>query len=299
MANKESFITLLCKEYGGRLCAQHGLIEHHGYFFTVYQETERTVLSLELPGASVEQLQAVKDLIDPADTCEYYSPTFRIFLSRLQEEPRGDQLPVLVDYINRSAAALEEAGFTPNVCTYCQKGEADVPLAINGFYCACHQDCYSKLLPLSKPAYRASARNSVLGLFFAVLWGTVGAAAMIPLALAGIMPGLAGIAIGLLAALGFRVFNRGVSTWHKVFLVVFFLLVSAGANFIADALYAQQQGLQLDFAYTYADSVNLFNTVFDVLSATLLAYFSANIVFDFNRGQSGFSLRRLSKDGKA
>lgn len=300
MTDNHQMLELLCKKYDGKKYLQRCFIQHSGFFFTVYYEDLRYILSIELPGATITQLQALKELVSAQDGYEYFSPTFRITLSTENEDAREeDAASILSSYIESLSDALVCSNYPSKICTYCQQSNAQTTLSINGYYCACHNNCYPKLLKLSRPTYNASTKDSVLGLFFGFLFAVIGAGAMIPLAIYGIMPGLGGLAIGLFASLGFRMFNRGICTRHKIAFALFFLIISALGNFAGDFFYAQHQGQALDFINTYSNPVNMFNAGFDILSATLIAYFSINLIFDANRNITNFSLKKLSKDGKA
>lgn len=293
-------LEFLCKKYNGKKHLQRYFIQYNGFFFTVYYEDQRYILSTELPGAAITQLQSLKELVSENDSYEYFAPTFRITLPIKNNSEREDDLTVILsNYIENIADVLTRSDYPQEVCTYCRQSNAQTMLSINGYYCACHNDCYAKLLKLSRPAYNATIKNSALGLFFGFLFAAIGAGTMIPLAIYGIMPGLGGLAIGLLAALGFRLFNRGICLRHKIAFAVFFLIVSALGNFSGDFFYAQHQGQALDFINTYSNSVNMFNAGFDIFSATLISYFSMNLVFDANRNITNFSLKKLSKDDKA
>ena len=144
---------------------------------------------------------------------------------------------------------------------------------MEGTLCPAHEECASGRFG-KRPVSR-----SILAYLTAAAFCAVAALAFIPLCRYNIMPSIAGIPMGLFAAMGFWLLDRELAPNRWLMLVIYVLLGGA-ANFCGDYLYLINSGANFDFVATFTYSLNIVNSIFDILCCVIIAHFSSIIIYD-------------------
>lgn len=171
------------------------------------------------------------------------------------------------------AGFLKDINLSSDMCVFCGENGAQKGFIVEGALCAAHEQCAAGRLS-KRPISRA-----IFAYLTAAAFCAVAALTFIPLCRMGIMPSLAGIPMGLLAALGFWLIDRKNSPNRWIMLFIYIVLGSA-ANFCGDYLYLINSQPQFDFIATFTYSLNIINTIFDILCCVIIAHFSSVIIYD-------------------
>lgn len=176
----------------------------------------------------------------------------------------------LLEYIS---GFLKDISLQSDMCVFCGEDGAQKGFIVEGALCAAHEQCAAGRLS-KRPVSRA-----IFAYLTAAAFCAVAALTFIPLCRLGIMPSLAGIPMGLLAALGFWLMDRKNAPNRLIMLIIYIVLGSA-ANFCGDYLYLINSQPQFDFIATFTYSLNIINSIFDVICCVIIAHFSSVIIYD-------------------
>ncbi|MDD6204814.1 MAG: hypothetical protein PUC05_07480 [Firmicutes bacterium] len=286
----EEILRWIKDEYSGQTADGRVFFNLSDYAMTAYSDDSGIKISVELPSAA-DNAGLLADIASSVNAdCEYVYPALVLTF-----DAESSAYSSIAEVLGSLTALLSREGIQPNICVYC-KSQTDQRYNLNGFNCPLHRDCANTLLGTNSSFTASTKAQRIKGLLVGAAFSFFGAAFYILFAHLGIMPALGGIPMGLLAALGFRMFNKGMKKSDKAIFAAIFLLWAAAANFAADYVYAAVRGLQLDFIATYTDELNLFNTVFDVAAGVIIAVSSLSVVLDFNRSVGGFQIKKLPGD---
>lgn len=171
------------------------------------------------------------------------------------------------------AEFLKDNNIDPDTCVFCGDAGAQKGFIIEGALCAAHERCTSERSS-KRPAARA-----IFAYLAATAFCAIAALTFIPLCRLGIMPSLAGIPMGLLAALGFWLTDKKYPPSRWIMLIIYIVL-SGAANFCGDYLYLINSQPQFDFIATFTYSLNIVNAIFDIICCVVIAHFSSIIIYD-------------------
>lgn len=187
--------------------------------------------------------------------------------------PDVQSAAICLKLLEEIAEFLKDAGVSPDACVFCGKAEAEKGFIVEGTLCPAHEECASGRFG-KRPVSR-----SILAYLTAAAFCAVAALAFIPLCRYNVMPSIAGIPMGLFAAIGFWLLDRELAPNRWLMLVIYVLLGGA-ANFCGDYLYLINSGANFDFVATFTYSLNIVNSIFDILCCVIIAHFSSIIIYD-------------------
>lgn len=309
MSFREDFSGITKGEFKDGVCR----IEVGGYPFTVKLDQETAEIKFPLPenqngpvaayqvfseiNAFLEKQSSFEDSVQPKETDqpeaaelfshEWCSPFYYIAFSGTEYEQSAQ---LCADLIERIAAALKKMGVPSDLCVLCGKTGADQNMLADGILCAVHKACAANIRPQGFAVPRLLCA-------YLVAFALCAAASLsfIPLSLLGIMPSLAGIPMGLAAAFGFWLICKN-NPPKKWILLIMFILLGGAANFCGDYIYLMHSGAEFDFNATFTFSMNIINSVFDIISSAVIAHFSAVIIYDLFYSQP--SMRKFNPKTK-
>ena len=116
--------------------------------------------------------------------------------------PEVQSAAICLKLLEEIAEFLKDAGVSPDACVFCGKAEAEKGFIVEGTLCPAHEECASGRFG-KRPVSR-----SILAYLTAAAFCAVAALAFIPLCRYNIMPSIAGIPMGLFAAMGFWLLDR-------------------------------------------------------------------------------------------
>lgn len=63
-------------------------------------------------------------------------------------------------------------------------------------------------------------------------------------------------------------------------MLIIYAVLGSAANFCGDYLFLIQSGSNFDFVATFTYSLNIINSVFDIICCVIIAHFSSIIIYD-------------------
>lgn len=187
--------------------------------------------------------------------------------------PNAKTAALCVKLLETIAEFLKAADIEPDVCALCGEKGAQSGFIIEGALCAAHMQC------ASGRSSKRSLPRLICAYLTAAAFCAVAALSFIPLCRYNIMPSVAGIPMGLLGALGFWLMDKKNAPNRWIMLIIYAVLGSA-ANFCGDYLFLIQSGSNFDFVATFTYSLNIINSVFDIICCVIIAHFSSIIIYD-------------------
>lgn len=305
MSFREDFSRITKSEFKDGICR----IEVGGYPFTVRLDHETVEIKFPLPekqngptaayqvfseiNVFLENRTAFKEpkeMNQPEAELfshEWSGPFYYIAFSQTEYEQSAQLCADLIEHI---ASVLKEIGMPSDICVLCGKAGADQDMLADGILCSVHKTCAANTIP-------EDFSRSRLICAYLVAFAMCAAASLsfIPLSLLGIMPSIAGIPMGLAAAAGFWLICKN-NPPKKWILFIIFIVLGGAANFCGDYIFLIRSGAEFDFNATFTFSMNIINSVFDIISGAVIAHFSAVIIYDLFYSQP--SMRKFDPKSK-
>lgn len=255
------------------------------YCVTIYPSGNKKHLFVEIatPGISDENNILVKDFFNTQFPDIRFEQNANVYQTQLTQE-KAQSPEDVINFLRQITDFLKSASIAPDLCPVCNNANTDCNVFVNDSYMRAHDFCADRINRQLNGKYKGTTKSNALGLLTGMGFAIIASALWVVLTLFKIMPAISAVLIGIVAAIGFRLFNARPSSFSKVFFTLFFFVLCLCVNFIGDFYYAVHYHLGYDFVMTYTDWHNIFNTTFDVISGTVIAYFSMSIVYDFDRG---------------
>lgn len=285
---QKNILSELITKYQGLKVDNRIFIRVNGYACTVYYINNMISVSFELPLLSKSSVLICDICNSIGYACEYNYPSLNIAI----EQTDALSVDSICDILENATKLYIDNGIRSDICIKCHEATAEY-FNVNGYYCPIHRDCANKILSAQNDAPAETHQTRIKGILVGSSFAFFGSLSYILFALLGIMPAFGGILMGVLAALGYRLFSKNIHKADKAILWIVFLIFAVFSNFTADYVYAMTINAPLDFMATYSDPLNLFSTAFDVLAGSIISVCSMSLVTDFDRRASAATIKKI------